>query len=881
MAKCAIAPPVNFDIMFAQRLLFALVTVLSCIAVNAQQKTKMGLPLINFLKGDHAADEQVNIFIHGPSDRVGEAVRAHGGTVKQALPMLMNARVPVNAIEALAQDPAVVSFEFHTDPIVELSDSARVKSRIDLIHAGASPLPQAYRGSGVIVGIIDTGIDPQHEDFRNEDGTTRILKYWDQSIPPGPLTPMPYGYGQAWSSSQINAGTYTSVDGSGHGTGVAGIAAGNGNASGQHAGMAPEADIIVVKSGMSPNGTSSVADAVQYIYEQAAALGRPAVVNISLGRRLGSHDALDAAALLIGASVEAAPGRALVCAAGNFDDWNPYHLRTEVDADTSFTWFKYNPNMNFGGGITGGVYFEAWGDQEDLQNVQFAIGADKVSPTSSFRGRTPFRNLAQNAGTAYQDTIFGPNGNRIGVVGWMAQARGGQYQVMVQLVQPDSNAYRFRLMSTGSGLFDVWSTDADGWSQMFPYFYPPPGITLPTPAEFPDIVNYVLPDNNMHITDSWTCSPQAITVANYRNETAYMSYAGTWEDLGGTEGDINITSSRGPTRDGRLKPEIAAPGDVVFGPYPLALLNIAMVNEPHKLASGGMHLRGGGTSASSPHVAGAVALYLEKCPLATYQEIREAFMNTAVADQLTGATPNTRWGSGKLDAFAALNTSNLDDFTIDVVGDVPFCSNGPITLEAPSVFADFDWSNGESGSNSIQFAEEGPISVIGYNASHCAARSDTLTFEVLQAPETPVISVDQFTLTSSEAFSYQWYFNGTPIDGADMQVYTATQNGNYSVMVGAPNGCSSMSDPVVVIITSIGEAAFAGSAIWPSPARDMLNVRIEANGGGLRIIDAQGKIVKEIADLTKGVLQIPIDDLKAGTYQVIAGGAAYRFVKLP
>ena len=115
-----------------------------------------------------------------------------------------------------------------------------------------------YDGEGVIIGIIDTGIDITHEDFKNPDGTTRILYIWDQIVTtsdqtPSDITPGSYEYGTEWNSTQINNGTCTHSDNIGHGTHVAGIAAGNGRGTGNnqpantYIGVAPKADIIVVR----------------------------------------------------------------------------------------------------------------------------------------------------------------------------------------------------------------------------------------------------------------------------------------------------------------------------------------------------------------------------------------------------------------------------------------------------------------------------------------------------------------------------------------------------------------------------------------------------------------------------------------------------------
>ncbi len=860
--------------------------LLACLPSFAQDRTRIGLELMSYLERQHGPDAQVDLFIHGDAGQLAPAVRAHGGLVKQAIKGVLNVRLPIGAVVPLSEHPAVEVFEFSLAPPHLANDSALLKSGVDKVHAGMAPLMEPYTGKDVVIGIIDTGIDPLHPDFLRANGETRVLKYWDQGLAPGPLTPTPYGYGQVWSSEHIENGQFTSVDQSGHGSAVAGIAAGNGSANGMHKGVAPEADLMIVQYVGGANFTSNVADAVHFIFTEAAAIGKPCVVNISLGRRLGSHDAKDGAAMIIDAMIDEQPGRVVVCAAGNWNEWDPYHLRTNVTADTSFTWFAYNPDMNFGGGVTGGVYFEAWADAADLQNVQYAIGADRVTPGYQFRGRTPFHNVSENLGVLIVDTLFSPSGNRIGIVQFLAQPRGEQYQLMVMVVQPDSSAYNFRFMTTGSGKFDVWSLRYDGWSQMLPYNWPTV-VTVPTAAQYPPMAHYVFPDNNKHITDSWTCSPKVITVANYRNEISYTAFDGSFQTAPNiVEGEITSTSSKGPTRDDRLKPEIAAPGDVTFAPIPLALITWFQQNEPFKLAQGGMHMRMGGTSAASPHVAGIAALYLEKCPMATSQEVREALFTTAYTDALTGEVPNVQWGHGKVDGFASVISSNVDPFAIAVVGDLPFCEGQEVTLQAPSDLLDHVWSNGSEGASTIQFGEEGPISVIGHNTSYCKVYSDTLTFAMLEAPPVPVIMVDGTLLTSSEAEAYQWYVDGEAIDGADGQVHEAMMNGSYHVVVTAGNGCSSESDPVMVISTSTVGITGNAVLVWPSPAREMVHIRKDRGGNTwIRMYDEGGRKVLEKQVDAEGVISLPLMEHAPGVYimevQDDRVTTLHRFVKLP
>lgn len=164
--------------------------------------------------------------------------------------------------------------------------------------------PVNLTGKGVLVAIIDSGIDFLHPDFRNADGTTRIVELWDQTRQGNP--PPGYNIGTAYTSEQMNAAIATgnrfqalemipSTDVSGHGTHVAGIACGGGRASeAGNRGVAYESDILVVKLGTSVNSsypnTAQLMQAVNYCIQKAEERNQPVAINLSYGNSYGSHN---------------------------------------------------------------------------------------------------------------------------------------------------------------------------------------------------------------------------------------------------------------------------------------------------------------------------------------------------------------------------------------------------------------------------------------------------------------------------------------------------------------------------------------------------------------------------------------------------------------
>ena len=832
---------------------------------HAQSPAKWGFRLEHHL-AKAPADASVDLFIGGEGTAVAQAVLKHGGTVKQAVKGWVSASVPCGRVRALAIEPAITNVQFTDAPGVALNDSMRVRARVVAAQAGEAPLASPFSGAGVLVGVIDTGIDPAHPDLQDEQGHTRVLHFWDQTMPfDAQHTPAGYDYGQAWDSTAINNGTAVVTDHQyGHGTTVAGAAAGDGSATGRFIGVAPDADLIVVANDLSrANWSASVVDAVAFIIAKAEALGRPVSINLSLGNYYGSHDGLDPAALMIDDLLTAQRGRVLVCAAGNSGALAPYHLRTAVASDTAFTWFRYKTNSALG---MHSVYFDLWADTAHFNDVHFSVGADRRTGGYRHRGQLPFRTIHANLGTTLTDTLKSFSGNRLAVVQTYAEQRGGQYHLEVFMPLPDSaDNYYYRFSTVGEGLFDVWSSSDLGTSQII--------TAVPTVGEFPPIARYVQPDNEQSVVDSWACSPHVITVGNYRNEMQYMAANGVMQDLGFPENTIAATSSRGPSRQGLIKPELAAPGDICLAPGPIDFMAQLLATEPHKLAEDGMHMRNGGTSMASPVVAGIVALLLEKCPRASWQDVREALITTAFADEHTGPLPGLQFGHGKVDAFAALVHTN---FQASIGGPAIVCDGDSVLLSGSSGMDAYAWSTGSDSATT--HAHGGEVVLYEVDAAGCRSLPDTLVLEVLPLP-LPVATVDGIDLHVDGEGDVQWFLDGAPLDGANTATWEALVNGSYHAVVTDGAGCAGASNAVEVVSVGVVDIAAQDISLQPVPTDGAMRLSGLPGVKAYRILDVAAREVGKGSLAEDGLLDVR--ELPAGTYllQLPGSGRSLRFVK--
>lgn len=610
---------------------------------------KLNLALQSALRnGD--PDRMVDLLVRGDVEGIQIAARASEGVIKHTMKGLVSLSLPASEIPVFAAHPSVEFVEYRNSKLHVLNDMMLLNNNVAPVHAGMAPLPQAYTGEDVIIGIIDTGIELGHPDFQDAQGNTRVLALWDQTVAEDDpfRIPQPYGYGQEWTAEDIDANVHNHDDPAnyfGHGSTVAGVATGNAGASGELPGVAPDADIIVVASDLDrENWSGAMVDAVDYIFERADALGKPVVINISLGDYFGSHDALDGATLFIESLIDAQPGRSVVAAAGNSANFPPYHLAYDVpQTDTAFTWMRYHPNSLLG---EGAVFFELWADSVTFAQTRYSVGADLTTPEYEFMGYVSWRDAVMNTNTIITDTLM-HNGNILGIVDTWAGRRGDQYLVQVAVTQPFSNQYRWRFATTGGGRFDVWSHGPFGTSVI-------EFSQLPDEEAYPPMQHYRYPDKESTIVDAWACSDMVITVGNYTNRNSFVNYTGGTTEYPDQPGAISINSSGGPTRDLRLKPDVAASGDQTLSAGRLATLNSYIINTPNRVSSDGWHYVNGGTSIASPVVAGVAALYLSRDPEADWLEIKNAIVENAVADPFTGALPNQRFGNGKIDAFATL-----------------------------------------------------------------------------------------------------------------------------------------------------------------------------------------------------------------------------------
>ena len=587
-----------------------------------------------------------------------------------------------------------------------LGDSVRSMHFVNEVHQGASNLPNGFTGKNVVVGIIDIGTDFNHPDFKTKDGKTRIYRYWDQTkTTKTTKSPSPYNYGEAWKNSEIDNKSCTAT-GSSHGSTVAGIAVGNGLANGTNKGMAPEATIIIVKTNLNAdNWTLTIADACEYIFKVADSLKMPAVINISAGTQFGSHDGKDPASEKMESLLDEKNGRIIVASAGNSGNSGKYHVHGEISSDTTFCWIKNNP----GGKLLGkySVYIDLWSDSLDFKDVHFSMGANLPSDNFKQRGFGKYLTFNQIIGKyPFTDTIYNASKQKIGLVDYYPEIIGDLAHLEITVSDFDSSNYNLNFSTTGKGNYDAWSGSKN---KLGNYFLNDFITVIPSSLVYPKIKNYFLADSLQSVWSSFISSEKVVTVGNVQNREFFESKNGLTTKSITPRGKLSINSSKGPNRKKILKPTICAAGDGTLASGYLVDLN--NVNQNIKIDKGGWHFANGGTSMSSPVVAGIAALYLEKCSEASYNDFLDAVSATAFKDEFSGPLANYAYGNGKINALNLLLSTHSP---IDYSGNNFICSDSTQVFLNEKKYSAINWFDG-STQNQKKFGSPGFYSLSYYD----------------------------------------------------------------------------------------------------------------------------------------------------------------------
>lgn len=747
----------------------------------------------------------------------------------------------------LAKSNLISDFYFENSKPQVMNDSTRMKTFVNEIHAGTGGLSSSYTGNNVIIGYIDDGIDFFHPDLLDNNGKTRVIHFWDQTLDSvgNPRIPAPYGYGLAYDSSYINAQFYPTIGGLNfHGTNDVGIGSGDGSANGTNMGMAPDSKIIFVRSDFSiSNWTLSVADACEYIFNIADQMGLPCVINTSVGTYYGSHDGNDPGAIAIESLLDAQNGRIVVGSAGNSGQYQPYHAHGEVDCDTSFVWFENNPSSGYG---PNKIYFDFWANLDEVSELKLAFGANDPNSNYVSRGQTSF-SLLTSFGSHFFGAVKNANGDTLaGYEIFRTTTPSSNHINFEILMSVDSTNYLYSLLSTGGGSYDVWSGIELGANLI--------ETTLPDASVFPNIIHYHAADTMQSIVSSWQCSEKVVTVGNVCNRTSYVDFNGNTQTLPANfyTGILSPNSGIGPTRLNVVKPTVVAPGDFSFTATPLSYLSNA--GNWHKVDAGGWHSRQGGTSAASPVIAGIAALYLEANPNASYADFISDLTSNAFRDGATGPDVNNAYGYGKVHGLNTLLNDSISTSYLTVDACESYTLNGQ-TYTQSGVYT-------QTLSNQL-----GNDSIV------------TIYLTIQQSNNTISLIGTNELVSNSSCGDYQWYNsdNSLPVSGETTASYIPAHGGNFAMIL-SQGACVDTSNFINIHYAALDEFSPSKVVLSPNPTNDFFEVHGITGDFDLEIVDLNGK-TRQVS--TKQTNKFDISKLSSGIYIVkITSGNEIFYTKI-
>lgn len=559
------------------------------IGISGAGANSSGLSMTPLLVPSSGGTPETIIFIRCDDeahiDLPGVNINSQKGTIRTA-------KVSLDGLDGLSRQHDVyrLSSSVKLKPLI---DEAARKTQLNNFRISNN---QNLTGKGVIIGIIDTGIDSSHQCFAG-----RILSIWDQKIE-----------GQGWGEKDYGtvltgALLAASCDTSGHGTHVAGIAAGN---DAKFGGVAPEADLIVVKTDFN---NAHIVDGIEYIFAEADRLGKPAVINLSLGGHVNAHDGTDDLSEFI--DTKSREGRVVVVAAGN-EAAVDIHGGAEI-APGETAEIKFKVSRTNAGQTPPIVLFSGWYEADG--SCEIGVRApdghatefqEVINDKKACRHYLLENTLVSLATPSTSATSNGDHTFRLKLLSNLIPIPQGNWHIVI------------RNKGNTNVKVDIWSSVPDNF----------------------DDVEFVAPfiRNDLKIGSPGSAS-KAITVASYTTRNEWHVGAFTFSPTF-TVDDISDSSSPGPTRNiNNLKPDIAAPGEWIVSALSK---HVKQSNLSKNLLMGDDFKLNSGTSMACPFITGLCALLLEQNPSLTAGDIKQFLRSKGQIRQQPAVNHDPKWGFG-------------------------------------------------------------------------------------------------------------------------------------------------------------------------------------------------------------------------------------------
>lgn len=545
----------------------------------------------------HAPAQQqasVQVFVAG-GDGIDDVVQRVGGTVQSSFHGFVTAQVPICAIGQLASSSRVSQIDISRS-VHLLCDSDRSLTHVNQVLSGTG-LPRAFNGSGVVLGIVDSGFDFNHPAFRRSDGSTRISHV--------------YLSGTLYDSTQVSSLT-TDTRSTSHGTHVMGIA--GGTLCGNYGGMAPGAELFVAALPDTSLTEVNIVNACYLMARYAQGQGKPCVINLSLGNHDGPHDGTGFMARAFDDICTHIGHTAIVLASGNEGGSQLYVHKKLNDGQPLRTILSaYSSNI--------ATQVNVW--NQDTTKLTFTLGVMKRSTRDVI-----YQSTALSADTIISSAADDALAQLLtGTVAftWGRNVVTGKTDVLCDInATMKSSNYQLCFTVDGDRNADVHMWECNG------------------------LANFTSNGQDGYLAGSDSCSisdmatgTTTISVGSYVGRTQHRTLSGTTvQDSSYPVGTRSTFSSWGTDLRGVQHPIVTAPGQAVIS----SLNSYLTVRTPvqQQVLDGTTYSWGSmtGTSMSSPCAAGILALWLQANSKLTGEQLRQLASSTST--------------NGKIDALAGI-----------------------------------------------------------------------------------------------------------------------------------------------------------------------------------------------------------------------------------